>query len=127
MPKLDLSHKKGKGLRNPLCHIRISTDITNPLFVDGTNAVSVTTGDTFGKIGLHLLDRWGGSSAPAAIKAPFGRFSSALRTENGNQRLITMGTLHLFLLYMKTLDETIDISFVSPQFVKEFLRTVIRE
>jgi hypothetical protein len=38
-----------------------------------------------------------------------------------------MGTLHLFLLHMKTLYETIDISFVSPQFVKEFLGTFVRE
>jgi hypothetical protein len=38
-----------------------------------------------------------------------------------------MGTLHLFLLYMKTLYETINISFISPQFVKEFLGPFIRE
>jgi hypothetical protein len=38
-----------------------------------------------------------------------------------------MGTLHLFLLYMKTLYETIDISLVSPQFVKEFLGSFIGE
>jgi hypothetical protein len=38
-----------------------------------------------------------------------------------------MGTLHLFFLHMKTLYETINISLVSPQFVKEFLGTIIRE
>jgi hypothetical protein len=38
-----------------------------------------------------------------------------------------MGTLHLFLLHMKTLYETIDISLVSPQFVKEFLGSFIGE
>jgi len=106
--------------------MRISTNIANPLLIDGTNAVTIATGDTFGRIGLRLFDPCG-FSAPTAVKAPFRRLSSALRTENGSQCLITMGTLHLFLLHMKTLYETIDISLVSPQFVKEFLGSFIGE
>jgi hypothetical protein len=38
-----------------------------------------------------------------------------------------MGTLHLFLLHMKTFYEPIDISLVSPQFIKEFLGSFIGE
>jgi hypothetical protein len=38
-----------------------------------------------------------------------------------------MGTLHLFLLHMKTFYETIDISLVSPQFIKQFLGSLIGE
>ncbi|MCJ7785874.1 MAG: hypothetical protein MUP41_18235, partial [Desulfobacterales bacterium] len=57
----------------------------------------------------------------------FKRLSSALRAENGSQCLTTTRTLHLFLLNMKTLYKTINISFVSPQFVKEFLGSLIGE
>jgi hypothetical protein len=51
--------------------------------------------------------------------------SSALRTENGSQCLITMGTLHLFLLHMKTFYKTINISLVALQFVKELLGSFV--
>jgi hypothetical protein len=38
-----------------------------------------------------------------------------------------MGTLHLFLLHMKTFYEAIDIPLVSPQFIKEFLGSFVGE
>jgi hypothetical protein len=38
-----------------------------------------------------------------------------------------MRALHLLLLNMKTFYKTIDIPFVSPQFVKELLGPFIRE
>jgi hypothetical protein len=126
MPSLTLSRKKGKTLSNSLSNNRIPTNITNSLFIDGTNAVPVTTGDTLGEIGLYLFHLYG-LSTPAAIKAPFKRLSAALRANNGSQRLTTMGALHLFLLHMKTLYKTINISFISPQFVKEFLGSFIRK
>jgi hypothetical protein len=122
----NLSPQKGSRSRNPLSRIRTSTNITNSLIIDGTDAVAVATGDTFREIGLHLFHAYG-LSTPAAIKAPFRRLSSTLRTENGSQCLITIGTLHLFFLHMKTSYETIDISLVSPQFIKEFLGSFIRE
>jgi len=126
MPSLTLPQKKEKKLIKPPLQLRISTNITNSLFIDGTNAVPITTGDTFGEIGLRLFHLCG-FSTPTAIKASFKRLSSALRAENGSQCLTTTRTLHLFLLNMKTLYKTINISFVSPQFVKEFLGSLIGE
>jgi hypothetical protein len=106
--------------------MRISANITNSLFIDGANAVPITTGDTFGEIRLRLF-HLDGLSTPTAIKASFKRLSSALRAENGSQSLTTTRTLHLLLLNMKTLYKTINISLISPQFVKEFLGSFVRE
>ena len=106
--------------------LRFPTDITNSLFIDRTNAVSIMTGDTVGEIGLRSLHLYG-LSTPTAIKASFKRLFSALRTVNKRECLATMRALHLFLLNMKTFYKTINIPFISPQFVKEFLGSFLWE
>jgi hypothetical protein len=94
------------------------THVTNPLLIDGADAISVTTGYALGEIDFHffLFHRF---STPAAIKAPLKRLSSALPAENNGECLTTMRALHLFLLNTKTFYKTINIPFVPPQFVKE--------
>jgi hypothetical protein len=126
MPSLPLLQKKGRIPSNRLSDERISTNIADTLFVDRTNAVPVTAGNTLGDITLRRF-RLYGFSASATVNASFRSLSAALGANDRNKRFTTMRTFHLFFLHRKTLYKTIDIPLVSPQLVKEFLGSFIRE
>jgi hypothetical protein len=106
--------------------IRFLADVTNPLFINDTNAISITTGNTVREINLHLFLSHQ-ISASAAIKAPFWGLSSALRTEDKRQCFIATRALHLFLLGLKILDKPFDLPFISPQFPEKLLCPFIWE
>jgi len=124
--KSNLSFAKKWTRSNPLPGIGFFTYITDPLLIDGTDTISINTGYALGEIDLRsLFFYW--FSTLTAIMASLKRLFSALLTVNQRQGLTTMRALHLFLLNKKTSYKSIDIPFVSSQFIKELLGPLIGE
>ena len=105
--------KKRESLSSCHSDIRLSADITDPFFIDRTDAVPITARGAFREIRFHRLGSYR-LSAVAAVSASIKILPTALRAEDGSKDLTTMRALHLFLLDMKTLYKTINIPFISP-------------
>ncbi len=85
--------KKRLNLSTRISYKRAPTNITDSLFVDRADAVSITAGDTLGNIHLRLLYS-DGLPATAAVSASFQSLSAALRANDGSQGFTTMRTFH---------------------------------
>jgi hypothetical protein len=88
-------------------NIGFSADITDPLFIDDTDAGSITARNPLRKIDWFLL--LCRVSTPAAEVTLLRDFSSAVLTGDRRNHFTTMGAFHLFLLKMEILDEPFDI------------------
>jgi len=97
--------------------IGFPADITDPLFIDDTDAGSITARNPLGKIDWFLLLRR--VPTPAAEVTLLRDLSSAVLTGDRRNHFTTMGAFHLFLLEMEILDEPFDIPLVPFYLVKK--------
>ena len=112
-----------------LSRIRFPADITDSRLVNDTDTGPIAAQLPFGKIGLSRLlslpfDRF---SALQTVQAFLRRLRSTFRAEEVRQGLMTVGTLHLFLLHFKVLEKPLDVAFVSFHISKESLALLVRE
>ena len=112
-----------------LSRIRFPADITDSHLVNDTDTGPVAAQLPLGKIGFSrllslLFDRF---SALQTVQAFLRRLRSTFRAEEVRQGLMTLGTLHLFLLHFKVLEKPLDVASVSFYISKEPLTVIVRE
>jgi len=105
---------------------RFSADITDSCFIEHSNTTSITAQDAFWKIGLFLSLH--PTPTPTAIEAFFWVLPSTARAGERRQRFMAMRATHLILLLnFEAFDKTINLAFISLQFMEKLLGPFIRE